>query len=299
MKQHIYSSVYKNQPFPATSSYFATTEIIPIRASDNIPSLLYHFPSFSNPNCILFYFHGNGDPKWRLSMLQKIRKTFDCTICFPVYRCHDPSISSTSLPTESGMIKDIDACFKTLVSCRLLNDSSTLIFYGLSLGGAIMSSYLSAHLNNLTPKPLKIILDTTFTSMTSVFKYYKTHQDLASFIPLGNQSLSNFIARVVKILPITPLIWLYLWYNDDLYVSTKHLTRVFRNFKFRCPVLILGATKDSITPVEMSRMLVKTIVEASGGECVPELVEMECNHGCCTDVEGFYDLVDEFLSRRV
>jgi esterase/lipase len=297
MKQHIYSSVYKNQSFPDTFQYFSSTEIIQIKAKDGMKSLLYLFPSSTNPNSILFYFHGNGDPKWRLLMLQKIRQRFDCTIAFPVYRGHDLSLEKHKPPTESGIVKDVDACFAVMKDRGILKHDSVLLFYGLSLGGGIMSSYLAKHCRDLNPKPSKIILDTTFTSMCDVFQYYQREQDLSSYIRVGNTRASNLLAKMVKYLPITPFIWLYLWFNDDLYNSSKHLRIVFKKFKLKCPVLILGATLDNVTPVEMSRALVKTIYKASDGTCKPDMVEMECNHGCCTDVDGFYVLVHDFLSK--
>ena len=296
MKQHIYSFVYQNRQFPSTSPYFTNHQVFEIIASDASPSLLHYFPSSNPSNSLLFFFHGNGDPKWRLEMLCKIRQVFDCNICFPIYRCHCTTLPRRNLPTESGMVRDILACFDTLRSKDLLKDDTNLVLFGLSLGGAILTSFLASHLDTLHPRPKKIILDTTFTTMTSVFKYYQRHQDITSYIP-GNRYMARGLARVIKYLPITWLIWIYLYFIDDLYDSSKHLQEIFKKHGLRCKVLILGATMDKITPVQMSRDLGKVVERSSGGECVPQVVEMECNHGCCTDVEGFYELIVEFISK--
>ncbi len=172
----------------------------------------------------LLFLHGNaGNLSNRLEIL-KLFHELGLSIFIIDYRGYG---RSQGTPDEAGTYSDALGAWRYLTEVRGLSDRSIIVL-GRSLGGAVATWLASRH------TPAALILESTFTSIADMSKYY-------SFA-----------------LPLTPLIRI-------------HYASIDRIGDIQCPVLIAHSPADTIVPFELGRALFaaarqpKRFLELRGG----------------------------------
>ena len=156
----------------------------------------------------LLFFHGNaGNVSHRLDSIS-IFHDIGLSVFIIDYRGYG---KSDGRPSEHGTYRDAMAAWEYLVDERQVRPDEIIVF-GRSLGGAVAAS-LAAQVT-----PAAVILESTFTSVTELGKYYYP------FLPV------SWISRI--------------HYPVDKYITS-----------FNCPVLIIHSHQDKLIPVRFGQRL--------------------------------------------
>ena len=158
----------------------------------------------------LLFFHGNaGNISHRIESIS-IFHDIGLSVFIIDYRGYG---KSDGQPSEHGTYQDARAAWDYLVDERHLHPDEIIVF-GRSLGGAVAAS-LAAKVT-----PAAVILESTFTSIKELGKYYYPY------------------------LPVS-------WISRVLYPTDKYIT------SFNCPVLIIHSHQDELVPVRFGQRLFK------------------------------------------
>ena len=162
----------------------------------------------------LLFFHGNaGNISHRIESIS-IFYEIGLSVFIIDYRGYG---NSDGRPSEQGTYQDAMAAWNYLVDERQLHPDEVIVF-GRSLGGAVAAS-LAAKI-----VPAAVILESTFTSIEELGKYYYPY------------------------LPVS-------WISRIHYPVDKHIT------SFNCPVLIIHSPQDELIPVRFGQRLFQNAPE--------------------------------------
>jgi len=171
----------------------------------------------------VLYFHGNaGNISHRLELLRDMQILTGANIIAAEYRGYGESEGS---PSETGIKQDALAFYQYALNHELI-DSSKIIVFGRSLGGAVACS-LALHAQKSLPRhqqPLGLILENTFTSV----------RDTA-----------------VALLPILNLVYYAL--RSPLLTNSWENIKLIPDLEY--PILFLSSLKDEIVPPEQMKAL--------------------------------------------
>lgn len=172
---------------------------------------------------VLLHCHGNGgNISHRIEMIKLYNDIGLNTFIFD-YRGYG---KSEGKPTEKGTYNDAEAAWKYLIEIKKFKPENIIVL-GNSLGGAV-----AAHLA-MQNKPLALILDSAFTSVTDMARIHYP------FFPIG-------------LLPVYQ------------YPTIKMLKKI------HCPVLVIHSQDDEIVPFKLGKKLFeeakepKTFLEIKG-----------------------------------
>ena len=156
----------------------------------------------------VLFFHGNaGNISHRLDSIS-IFHELGLSVFIIDYRGYG---RSDGRPSEPGTYQDALAAWNYLVDERRLRPDEIIIF-GRSLGGGV-GAQLAA-----TVTPAAVILESTFTSIKELGKYYYP------YLP---------VSRIVRI-----------HYPVDEYIAS-----------FKCPVMVIHSDEDDVVPVQHGQRL--------------------------------------------
>lgn len=142
-------------PFPAEDVFIHINEKVTLHGWF-IPSQTAQFT--------LCYFHGNAGNIYDRIELLKLLHSIPLSIFIIDYRGYG---KSSGKPSEKGLYEDAMAAWNYLISVRKLLPNQIIIF-GRSLGGPV-ALYCA-----LKTKPAGVIIDSSFTSITSMVQYHSS-----------------------------------------------------------------------------------------------------------------------------
>ena len=175
--------------------------------SDNIKIHGWYIPH-PDAKATLLFFHGNaGNISHRIASIS-IFFDIGLSVFIIDYRGYG---KSDGRPSEHGTYRDAMAAWDYLVDERHLRPHEIIVF-GRSLGGAV-AAWLAAKVT-----PAAVILESTFTSIKELGKYYYP------FLPVS-------------------------WISRIHYPVDKHIS------SFNCPVLIIHSHEDDVVPLRFGQRL--------------------------------------------
>jgi pimeloyl-ACP methyl ester carboxylesterase len=290
--KYLYSQAFSHQDFPDPSIRFPNHQKWPITSIDNYETYSYYIPYKPSPEKdlpIIFYIHGNGDPKWRLVMLDDLQNGFAAHSYFPCYRGHYNDPKKPKL-NENSISKDIYASFFVL---KHKIPNLKIIIYGLSLGGGLSTRFLRDLIRNGESKcVIGLVLDNVFISLPKlIYDMKKIHQQVIE------EKIGIISSKLVLWIPKWVLS-LFLWCADDVYSNERNLKMIYGNEtnEWICPVMVIGSTKDKVIPVEHSKVVFDICKQNSNlGECRKFYIEFDCDHGCAQDDPNYVETMSIFF----
>ncbi|MCX8125073.1 MAG: alpha/beta hydrolase [Spirochaetes bacterium] len=152
---------HPDKNFPAIKDTPFSVEDVYIKVNESVTLHGWFIPAV-NAHFTLCYFHGNaGNIADRIEKIYLFH-TIPLSVFIIDYRGYG---KSTGKPSERGLYKDAEATWNYLINTRKLSPR-TIILYGESLGCPV-SLYLASKI-----KPAGIIIDSSFTDVTSMVKHH-------------------------------------------------------------------------------------------------------------------------------
>jgi len=183
-------------------------ETVRFQAADGVELSGWFVPAEGSRGVVLFC-HGNaGNISHRLDTLEILHRLGFSTLIFD-YRGYG---QSEGKPTEQGTYLDAEAAHRYLVQQRAV-DPGEIIFFGRSLGGAIVAWLAQEH----TPQAL--IMESTFTSVPDLAAH------LYPYLPV--RYLSRFRYNTVDNLSRVSCPVLIVHSRDDEMIPFSHGRRLF------------------------------------------------------------------------
>lgn len=236
---------------------------------------------------ILIFFHGNGDPHYRLKCISEILQRKDTTILFPDYRGHSliqPEIQMDTLgvsensknssvsrkdirPNERVLTQDMH---HMLLMLPIWYPNRPWAVYGISQGSGVAMNFLeSASQAGLLHNVTGLILDSPFASLAHAASFLASKQKgCIGRIPKGlTRMISSCLLKVY----------------DEQYNNVRKMQRLRHGgdgVKF--PVLLFAALQDDITDPRDCDIL----REAAGR--LATVISLDTAHGSCMDSGEIY-----------
>ncbi len=195
------------------------------------------------PAGLIFYLHGNTGSLRRWQFMAEELATYGYDVIAMDYRGYGLSHGPRR---ESWMHRDVEAVYDMIVPRYA---GRPVIVYGRSLGSGFATRLASRR------RPDKLILETPFSNLIEVARYY---------------------------VPFIPVKWLLRYFmRSDLFIQHVH-----------CPVLILHGTKDRIVPYRSALALFR-LAESRGQVQMTTIVGGR--HGNLNSFPLFREKLREFL----
>jgi len=201
---------------PSPQNYSLPHEAVTINTRDRVKLHAYLIKQ-QRPNSrhlpVIIYFHGNaGNIGHRLDNVKMFYQKLKCNILMVEYRGYGHSEGS---PSENGFYLDAQAAFE-FVDGRDDLDSSKIILFGRSLGGAVAIDMAAR--SDYRDRIAALIVENTFSSIP----------DLAKVL-----------------FPLQFIRWVPKFCFKNRYESLQKVTSVV------CPTLFISGTKDELIPPAM------------------------------------------------
>lgn len=222
-------------------------------------------------------------------MLDDLQKGFAAHSYFPCYRGHYNDLKKTKL-NENSISSDIYSAYLVL---KQKFPRLKIIIYGLSLGGALSTRFLRDLIRNNEAECVKgLVLDNVFISLPQlVYDMKKANRQILQ------DKIGPVPSMLVSLVPKFALTT-FLWCADDQYPNDCYLEEIYKkeNDDWICPLMVIGSTKDKVTPVEHSKVVYEICRRNSKlGESHKFYKEFDCDHGCAQDDPNYVESMSVFF----
>lgn len=221
----------------AEAAEIVGARMVPLRASDGVSLLGWHYEGARPGERIVLFFHGNAESILDRLALHTLVVSQGWDFFMVAYRGYP---GSAGTPSEGGLRLDAQAAWN-YVTYDLGIPRERMVVHGKSIGGGVAAALVADH------EPGGLVMESTFTSITDVAQWRAP-------LPLGAERVRKLITTYFDTAARAPGITcpvLILHGDDDRVVPVDHgraLSPLFPNATYL--EIPAGGHGESLTVVE-------------------------------------------------